>query len=556
MRPIVRILTFLVSAAPWAMARGAALSIVVLLMGAALLGLSGWFITASGLAGIAGIGIAFDFFRPSAGVRFLALGRAAARYGERLLTHDATLRALAKLRVRLLEREATRDAWGLMRLRSEAVLTRIVADVDALDGMVLRLLLPGLAALLTHVAVFWTLGWLVGWPMAWAILAGYVPIAALVLWHLGRRGLAPSETAEAEAQALRRGLIDTIRDREALILRGRIGAREDALLDIDRRAREAAKTLDRAERDAGFLLTVLVTSVAGAALLVGGWLVGSSAAGAAAAAIGVFVALALAEALQPLRRGFAELGRMAGAARRIGTDIAPGAGHTVSGATGEADARANPIATSGPGAPVLELRTPDIRLDLGSGEAAAITGPSGAGKTTLLLQIAKLLDTPPGDGEPAIAVLGRRPGDWDEAAFRDAVTLVPQRSALLRGTVRSNLALAAGATDNDMWVALDAVALRETVHARGGLDARLGEGGSGLSGGQARRLTLARALLRRPRLLLLDEPTEGLDTATASQVLEGIRHALPNAAILAALHRGWGHSLFGHQRILRLAPRT
>ncbi|ODR99412.1 hypothetical protein AUC68_05440 [Methyloceanibacter methanicus] len=97
MTAIVRILWFLLSAAPWAMARGALLSIAVLLMGAALLGLSGWFITASGLAGIAGIGVAFDFFRPSAGVRFLALGRAAARYGERLLTHDATLRALAKL---------------------------------------------------------------------------------------------------------------------------------------------------------------------------------------------------------------------------------------------------------------------------------------------------------------------------------------------------------------------------------------------------------------------------------------------------------------------------
>lgn len=553
MRQIVRILIFLVSAAPWAMTRGAALSVVVLLMGAALLGLSGWFITASGLAGIAGIGIAFDFFRPSAGVRFLALGRAAARYGERLLTHDATLRALAKLRVRLLEREATRDAWGLMRLRSEAVLTRIVADVDALDGIVLRLLLPGLAALVTHLAVFWTLGWLVGWPMAWTILAGYLPFGALILWRLGRRGLAPSETAETDAQTLRRGLIDTIRDREALILRGRIGAREDALLDTDRRAREAAKALDRAERDAGLLLTVLVTAVAGAALVAGGWLVGSSATGAATAAIGVFVALALAEALQPLRRGFAELGRMAGAARRIGTDIAPGATRPGSGAAARADINADPSANDGP---VLALRTSTIRLDLGSGEAAAITGPSGAGKTTLLLRIAKLLDTPPRDGEPAIAVLGRQPRDWDEAAFRDAVTLVPQRSALLRGTVRENLALAGDATENDMWAALDAVALRETIHARGGLDARLGEGGSGLSGGQSRRLTLARALLRRPRLLLLDEPTEGLDTATAAQVLEGIRHALPNAAILAALHRGWGHSMFGHQRVLRLPPRN
>ena len=134
MRPVLRIVRLLLAAAPWAMVRGAALSVVVLLMGAALLGLSGWFITATGVAGLAGLGIAFDVFRPSAGVRFLALGRTAARYGERLLTHDATLRALAALRVTLLRRHAGADARALMGLRSESVLTRIVSDVDALDG--------------------------------------------------------------------------------------------------------------------------------------------------------------------------------------------------------------------------------------------------------------------------------------------------------------------------------------------------------------------------------------------------------------------------------------
>ena len=91
-----------------AMRRGLALSVAVLVAGAALLGLSGWFITAAAAAGLAGAGAVFDVFRPSAGVRFLALGRTAARYGERLLTHDATLRALANLRVRLLAGIAAR----------------------------------------------------------------------------------------------------------------------------------------------------------------------------------------------------------------------------------------------------------------------------------------------------------------------------------------------------------------------------------------------------------------------------------------------------------------
>jgi ABC-type transport system involved in cytochrome bd biosynthesis, fused ATPase and permease components len=102
MRQLWQALRLIWSADPWAMWRGAAMTVVVLVMGAALLGLSGWFITAAGLAGLAGIGIAFYVFRPSAGVRFLALGRAGARYAERLLTHDATLRALAVMRLALM----------------------------------------------------------------------------------------------------------------------------------------------------------------------------------------------------------------------------------------------------------------------------------------------------------------------------------------------------------------------------------------------------------------------------------------------------------------------
>jgi len=115
---------------------------------------------------------------------------------------------------------------------------------------------------------------------------------------------------------------------------------------------------------------------------------------------------------------------------------------------------------------------------------------------------------------------------------------LPQRSALMSGTVFQALALGTpGLTDGAAWAVLEAVALADVIEARGGLGLELGEGGSGLSGGESRRLALARLILRRPQVLLLDEVTEGLDDDTARAVLAGLRRWVPDAAILLASHR-------------------
>ncbi|MCV6597855.1 MAG: ATP-binding cassette domain-containing protein [Mangrovicoccus sp.] len=536
MTALWQVLRLVLAADPWAMARGAALSLLVLVMGAALLGLSGWFITATGLAGLAGIGIAFDVFRPSAGVRFLAMGRTAARYGERVLTHDATLRALAALRVALLRRHAHRSGRALMGLRSEAVLTRILADVDALDGVLLRLVLPSFAGLITHILALLILAWLVGWPVALTVLLAYLPAAALILWHLARRARAPSQQAEQRSQDLRQGMIDLLRDREAQIAFGGLPDRRAELLQIEEAARQAAARLDRRERAAAAGLSIVVAGASALALLAGAWLLGQGEIDPARAVIGFFVALALAETLLPLRRGFAELGRMMGAAQRIMSGKAP------------ARAPENPVAAV-PKAPVLEITRPQIACTLNPGEALALLGPSGGGKTSLLMQIAGLA---PSQG---IAIDGHAPEIWGEAALRLRVSMLPQRSALIAGSLRENLCLPGSQSDDALWQALKAVDLADTIAARGGLEMRLGEGGSGLSGGQSKRLCLARAILRAPKLLLLDEPTEGLDSATAQRVLTGLRAALPMTVIVAALHRDAEHSLFTQRINLRTAEK-
>ncbi|WP_372893762.1 amino acid ABC transporter ATP-binding/permease protein [Rhodosalinus sp.] len=534
MRRLFKVLRLTWGAAPGAMWRGAALSVAVLVMGVALLGLSGWFIVATGLAGLAGIGIAFDVFRPSAGIRFLALGRAASRYGERLLTHDATLRALAALRLDLMRRLAARPVAALQRLRGGPELTRITADVDALDGVVLRLALPLLAGLVTHAAAFAVLWWLVAPAVAGAVAAGYLLGAAAILARVAVVSRAPSAEAEAATQELRRGVIDAFRGQRDLLVQGRMGARLEELAALDGQARTAEDRLDRIDRASGFALAAVVAGVAGTALALGGWLVAGGAVEPAPAAIGFFVALALSETVLPLRKGLAEIGRMHDAAGRVmATEpAAPRLEGPAPAAAGLRGLTFEGVAVARPGGGVPLLAGLDLRV--APGETVALSGPSGSGKSTLLA-VAAGLEAP---AAGRVLLDGHPVGDWPEAALRARLTLVLQRAALVAGTIRDNLALAAPeADDTDMRAALEAVALWPVVAAKGGLDAVLGEGGAGLSGGEARRLALARAALRRPAVLLLDEPTEGLDGPRAEEALRGLRAMLPEAAILTASHR-------------------
>ena len=517
---------------PVALLRGAALSFVVLVMGAALLGLSGWFITAAAAAGLAGMGAVFDVFRPSAMVRFLALGRAAARYGERVLTHDATLRALEVLRVQLLGGLVAAPYQRMVRLRGAQAVNRLTADIDALDGVPLRLVLPVVAGLLTQVVSFAVIWALVGLQVALWIAAGYLLGAAVIFWRTTRKTARLSRRAEAAAQAFRSRLIDLIRARRDLAVQGQLVTQADAVMAADDRRLALQLEQDRAARLAGAALQMVGTLVAGGTLWLGVALVQAGSMAPPFAALGFFAALALAETLGPLRRAASDLGRMAEAARRVSRDLVPAPQATGTTTTAGGALRIDDVTLNRPlsNAPILSA----LSLDVAAGETVALTGPSGSGKSTLLLAVAQLQPVAAG----RITVGGVSIAHWDENALRKAVALLPQRSVLMTGTVAEALRLAAPDSDDaTLWQMLDAVQLTDTLDARDGLDTMIGARGEGLSGGEARRLVLARVLLRRPQVLLLDEPTEGLDEATARQVLAGLRRVLPDAAILIAAHR-------------------
>lgn len=517
------------------LALGILLSVLTLGAGIALLGLSGWFITAAGMAGLAGAGLVFDVFRPSAGVRALAFGRAAARYGERLTTHDATLRGLARLRVELLAAMLRRPVAELALLRGSERLNYLTIDVDVLDGLALRLVMPAVSALLIFIAAYLLLAWLTT-PLiaAWQI-GSFLLGAAIAMLLTLRKTQRASRLGQRAMQALRMRFIDMMRGQSELVVSGRLEDWRRSVMDAHVRLQSAQNEIDSADHQSVFVIAAFTTLAAGGALLLGAHATLGGRLDAAAAAIGFFAALALFEVAAPLARGIGELGRMVDAARRIGRQLETPVDAPV--APGDA--------VPAPDAPLLAFEYvgyaigervlfDGVSIAVGAGASLALTGASGSGKTTLLNLARGLLS--PRSGE--IRIAGRSVRSWSPEDLSRIIGYLPQRSALVSGTIVDNLKLGCpDATDDMLWEALHIAALDSVVAEKGGLGFRLGESGRGLSGGEKRRLALARMVLRKPRILLLDEPTEGLDHETAVTVLARLRAAFPDAAMLIAAHR-------------------
>ena len=494
---------------PRTLALGAALATLTVLAGMALLGLSGWFIAATALAGLqAATAIVFDVFMPSAGIRLLAIGRTASRYGERLLTHDATLSASADLREQLFRGWARPEAARRLRARPARLLLRLTGDIDALESLYLRVMVPAIAALGAALLA----GALFG-----AFAGGWMGMAALLWLLLCGAGIAMLTATRARRASMRRGLamerlrervIDLVAGHAELLMAGRMAAQCEAVAHADARLEHAETELHRLETRAGLAWHAASALMLAAAMVAAAWLVAQDRIGVPVAAMLVLVSLAAMEPFSALRRGAVELGRSLLAVRRIAPRLraqheppapaAPAAGMAVQ-CEGAALAHAGSASAA----------VPHLDLQLAAGERVALVGASGAGKSTVLAALA-------GDMAARGGSVRALPACW-----------LTQRTELFQDDLRRNLQLAdARADDVSLWAALSAAGLADDVRAMPqGLDTRLGEGGLGLSGGQARRLALARLLLRKNTpLWLLDEPTEGLDTRTARDLLGRLAH--------------------------------
>ena len=501
------------------LALGAALAAGSVLMGMGLLGLSGWFITATALAGLhVATAIGFDVFMPSAGIRLLALGRTGARYAERLVTHDATFGALAPLRERLFRGWARPDAARQLLARPARLLFRLTADIDALESIYLRLLVPAGAVLGAALLVGAVLGLMNLW-MGLLLATWLIGGGGVLTWWVARRA-APAAVRRSQAlEALRARAVDLVAGQTELLMAGRLDAQRDALATADHRLATADLALNRIEARAG-----LVQGIAGTLSLVGvllgvGALVGQGAIGAPAAALALLIVLTAAEPFASLRRGALDAGRTGLALRRLAPNVSaePRAAQRTLPETGLAVKMTGVIAVH-PGSLVPALHP--LSLTLVAGEHVALVGRSGAGKSTLLAVVAGELA--PQSGE----------------VLTQSHCLLTQRTELFRDSLRDNLRLAdPGAGDARLWAVLQSAGLSHDVRGLGaGLDTVLGEGGLGLSGGQSRRLALARLVLRDVPLWLLDEPTDALDPSTAHDVLERLQSQAAGRTLLIATH--------------------
>ena len=509
------------AAQPGRLLLGAALAAITVLMGMALLGVAGWFITATALAGLqAATAISFDVFAPSAAIRLLALGRTASRYGERLVTHDATFAVLATLRERLFRGWARPEAARQLLVQPARLLFRLTADIDALESFYLRLWVPAGAALgaaLLAGAVWGVLSiWLGLVGVLWLLGAGW-GIALVV----GQRARRPAVARAHATEALRERTVDLVAGQTELAMAGRLDAQCAALAVADRHLASADLLLNRLEVQAGVAYDVVGTLTLVGTLVAVGALVGTGTIGAPGAALALLIALTATEPFAALRRGALEAGRSWLAARRLGPRLAP-APDMAAAQRLAADApnalQLIDVSYAHPGSPLPTLH--NVTLTVAAGERVALIGSSGAGKSTLLALVA-------GELTPQSGAVRVQPH-----------SLLTQRTELFQDSLRDNLRLAdPTADDARLWAVLQAAGLAQHVRSMAaGLDTPLGEGGMGLSGGQSRRLALARLLLRPVPLWLLDEPTEALDTDTAHDVLARLSTEAAGRTLLIATH--------------------
>ncbi len=479
-------------------------------------------------------------------VRALGIGRGVFRYLERLGSHDVALRGAATLRERLYAVLAVGRPDAVATLRRGEVLRRWGADVDDVGDLVVRAVLPtAVATVVSVVSVALVAAFS---PAVAAVLALCLLAAGIAAPMLAARAVRDSEIDGGRARGDVSAAAMTVIDGAAELS---VGGRLEGAVRRLRVAEDAVRrTRDRAAWPAAaaqaITLAAMGVSVV-AALVLGAAELAAGQLEAVELAVVVLTPLAAFEGVGMLATAAVHTVRAADAARRLDDLLTRAEQHRGAG-TASADGPARVVATDlAVGWPGREPLLHGIDLELEPGSAIAIVGSNGSGKTTLLATMAGMLD--PAGG--SISIAGHPSAELADGAAADAVVLVTEDAHLFDTTILENLRVARGdVTEDEARAALKLAGLSGLIDALpDGLDTHVGAAGAAISGGERRRLLIARALVSRAPMLLLDEPDEHLDPATANRLLEDV---------LALRAHGRGIAVVSHRDtdVLRTADRV
>ena len=515
------------------------LGLVLMITGLAssigLLTTSGWFLAATA---IAGLGTLFNFFYPSASVRGLAIGRTLFRYFEKLVTHDATFRILAKLRVQVFEKIIPLSPAVLNRYRNSDLLNRLVSDVDTLDSLYLRLIAPFITAIFVILAMCIGLSF-INAPLALGLgvsLLLLVFVIPTVFYQLGKKF---GDKLVHSRALYRTQFLEFIQAQAELLLFNA----EDKLKDNMAKTEANWQADQQKEANLSGFSTALSLFLNGLIIAAMLWFSSQAEFGndeyrMAFIALFTFAALASFEILMPLGSAFLHIGQVIASAERV-TDIIEQQPLVVFNGKTEFDQNATTLIEAKDLSftyPERQNRALDnLNLTIQKGKKVAILGKTGSGKSTLLQLLVRNYDANQGE----LSLAGKPISDYAEDTLRSQFCFLTQRVHVFSDTLRQNLqfASAVNISDEKMIEVLNQVGLGKLLEQEQGLDIWLGDGGRPLSGGEQRRLGLARILLNDAPILLLDEPTEGLDRETERQILRLILAHAENKTLIMVTHR-------------------
>ncbi|KKO45070.1 hypothetical protein WG68_12615 [Arsukibacterium ikkense] len=522
---------------------GTLLAFVTAAFGLALLGLSGWFITATAIAGIsvaAGAMLALDVYLPGSGIRFFALGRTVSRYLERLYNHDSVLRQLALVRQQLFQGLAGLSPAAIEQQASADWLSRLTADLESLDNLLLRLLLPPLTALLSVILLSAVVSiW--SWPAGLLLLGTSLLVCSVIFGLLIRYQQPLSQQLAGQVNQARALLINHLQGLPELRAARLQAQQQQRLCQLNQLLGQLQQHSARQQANAQLAVNALhsLQVVLAALLAMAGFNAGLF--NAPLAVLLVLAVFGLGELLQLLPAQLSQLGKTRFAAERL----YPLARQQQSTATTQPVApltwqslqltvAGHPRLPASQAAPLqLQLHASQPRL--------LVTGRSGSGKSTLAgLMLAERLTEAEQLAASCRYLIDNQPlTAAAQLTIRQHSAYLTQHNSVLADTLYANLTLGLSQiSEPQLWQVLRLLELSEWAEGLPqGLDSWLGDTGQQLSGGQARRLCLARLLLRAPQLVVLDEPFNGLDPEMAARIWHNMQPWLADKWVLLLLHQ-------------------